>query len=651
MASGLFSNVSPWHIPAIFMGTAFTLGGLLPLRAPDRAMREYGLPEGIVRSEPAQLAFGIYGTRVAAYGVALWIFYLRGEYHVVDTLMSLLSLWGAADCWICIKAGVPRTAAWRFVSSIIIGGLSPPDKAASQETPARTPSRTPNHRAISAEPFPGVHTPLDRSGARDLRASLRRGTPASASRSNAPTPHAKAARRLLDQRRTAMFTPGKNRRQSMLQQRETPLDILRMLGRTLAPKSQPIHSSSSSSPGNKRSSSPEQREESNLYDDDDDEDDDLLTRPPRLSLPLDIEDASSTSSDLPPPRLSQLDEDNFTMQSIEMPRRIANDSRLSRGSPGSERMSDYFNNEATEDDIGQQSDFFPGLLEDLQARAGQDDMTLEPIEADQTRRMTEGRGSDFNFEYPGGLEDGTVFQMSDPANDLQETSPIVDPSVAEAVADDAQDPRPDVMYGSDSDAGGGDFGMDGWDYNDAGVDDHSSINEEPGPIPEATVTAGVRHEPADDRLPRGLKANKKRKRISQHGIEYPSLPPAFVKRVAQTALQSSGLSNQRLSAETLDALIQSSEWFFEQLGDDLGAYADHAKRKTIEESDVFTLMKRQRQIGPRSSMFSLAQKHLPGELLQELRMPVPQPAKQRKARRVSSNRSDEGEVAEDAEDT
>ncbi|KAJ0156213.1 Uncharacterized protein HZ326_1604 [Fusarium oxysporum f. sp. albedinis] len=259
-----------------------------------------------------------------------------------------------------------------------MSSLSPPGKAASQETPARTPSRTLNSRAISAEPYSGVHTPLDRSGARDLRASLRRGTPASAGRSNAPTPHAKAARRLLDQRRTAMYTPGKNRRQSMLQQRETPLDILRMLGRTLAPKSQPIHSSSSSSPGNKRSSSPEQREEINMYDDDDDEDDDLLTRPPRLSLPLDIEDASSTSSDLPPPILSQLDEDNFTMQSIEMPRRIANDSRLSRGSPGSERMSDYFNNEATEDDIGQQSDFFPGLLEDLQARAGQDDMTLEP---------------------------------------------------------------------------------------------------------------------------------------------------------------------------------------------------------------------------------------------------------------------------------
>jgi histone H3/H4 len=182
--------------------------------------------------------------------------------------------------------------------------------------------------------------------------------------------------------------------------------------------------------------------------------------------------------------------------------------------------------------------------------------------------------------------------LSDPAVDVPQTSPIVDHSVAEAMGEDAQERQADVVLGdSDSDVGGG-FDMGGWDYDAGGVDDHSSLDEGPEPIAEPTVTATVHRAQADDRLPRGLKARKKQKRISQHGIEYPPLPPAFVKRVAQTALQSSGLSNQRLSAETLDALIQASEWFFEQLGDDLGAYADHAKRKTIEESDVFTLMKR-----------------------------------------------------------
>ncbi|RGP71114.1 hypothetical protein FLONG3_7242 [Fusarium longipes] len=513
--------------------------------------------------------------------------------------------------------------------------ISSPARAASRKTPAQTP-----RRAISAEPYSArasIHTPLDRTGPRDFRASLRRGTPASA----APTPHARAAHRLLDQRRIAMFTPGKNRRQSMMQQRETPLDVLRNLGRALAPKSNRIQYSSSSSPGKQQSLSPEQQEQSNLYDEDDD--DEFLPQRPRLSLGLD-EVASSESSEIPPPRLSQLDEDNFTVHSIEMPRRFAENSRLSRGSPGSERMSEYFNNEPT-DDIGQQSDFFPDFLENLEAGGGADDVSLEAFEADQTRRMTEGRGSDFNLDIPEGLDDPTVFQMSDPADGFQQTSPIVDQSVAEARGDEAHAPQQNVVFGSDSDGGAADFGMDGWDYNDGGMDDHSSINEEPDTALEPTVTTTTHHITVDDRLPRGLKANKKRKRISQHGIEYPSLPPAFVKRVAQTALQSSGLSNQRLSAETLDALIQSSEWFFEQLGDDLGAYADHAKRKTIEESDVFTLMKRQRQIGPRSSMFSLAQKHLPRELLQELRMPVPQPIKQRKAKRVS-DQADETETAE-----
>jgi hypothetical protein len=58
------------------------------------------LPEGIARSEPAHTAFAIYGSRVSGYGLAIWIFYLRRQYHVVDTLMSLLFWRGAADLWI-----------------------------------------------------------------------------------------------------------------------------------------------------------------------------------------------------------------------------------------------------------------------------------------------------------------------------------------------------------------------------------------------------------------------------------------------------------------------------------------------------------------------------------------------------------------------
>lgn len=48
---------------------------------------------------------------------------------------------------------------------------------------------------------------------------------------------------------------------------------------------------------------------------------------------------------------------------------------------------------------------------------------------------------------------------------------------------------------------------------------------------------------------------------------------------------------------------------------------------------LFTFFFRQRQVGGDSTMFSLAQRHLPRELLQDLRMPVPQPSKQRRAKR------------------
>lgn len=150
------------------------------------------------------------------------------------------------------------------------------------------------------------------------------------------------------------------------------MGILRNLGKALAPNSKPILSSS---PPDKSSIAPIQEEDDEIYDDYDD-DDDLPIDRPRLSLPIDVDD---DDSDLRPPRLSGFDEENFTVQSVELPRRAVSEQppRLSRASFESMRLSDYFNNNDLTDEIGQQSDFFPGLLEDLQARAGADDLSLE----------------------------------------------------------------------------------------------------------------------------------------------------------------------------------------------------------------------------------------------------------------------------------
>ncbi|OTA87544.1 hypothetical protein M434DRAFT_60178, partial [Hypoxylon sp. CO27-5] len=113
------------------------------------------------------------------------------------------------------------------------------------------------------------------------------------------------------------------------------------------------------------------------------------------------------------------------------------------------------------------------------------------------------------------------------------------------------------------------------------------------------------------------------KKISRHGIEYPSLPQGVVKRLATTLAKTAGVGKAKISADVLGAIMQASDWFFEQLGDDLSAYARHAGRKTIDESDMMMLMRRQRQTSASTTPFALAQRYLPRELLQEMRMTVP----------------------------
>jgi len=142
---------------------------------------------------------------------------------------------------------------------------------------------------------------------------------------------------------------------------------------------------------------------------------------------------------------------------------------------------------------------------------------------------------------------------------------------------------------------------------------------------------------------------KKPIKVSKYGIEYPSLPPTVIKRLAQNFAKASGATG-KITPDAMKAIMQATDWFFEQLGEDLQAYANHAGRKTIDESDVITLMRRystlyywvsrvkcytwltylrQRQINANTTPFALAQRHLPRELLQELRMPPPVVPKKR----------------------
>ncbi|KAG9231674.1 centromere kinetochore component CENP-T-domain-containing protein [Amylocarpus encephaloides] len=468
---------------------------------------------------------------------------------------------------------------------------------------------TPPRRASSAGP-PSLHKSIHRtSGAQGTTPNALSKVGGSLRKHVAVTPHGRAAQREIEARRAGL-TPGNDRRRSGRQQRETPRDTLRALSRLLAPKSHLIVPTPTGS-----------NPQGNFVLSNDDLDNEPDLERPRFSLPLGTEDDDDDSL-LLPPRSTSLEDEDVTMQSIELGRRAISEqsrSRLSRGSFGSVRQSDHFGNlsglyvDGYGDDslfLGQTSGDDEAIL-DADGRHGDNTETLGELGLD-LRAMSQamGQGNTSGQEMLSVDETENTFFFTVPPRDTTQDLSIEEQSMTRSVL-----PEPVPM---------------GWDI-DVGVLDTN----------ETTVLDWLVSSPSSMKMETSVHAiagqdakligknvqkvsRKKTPRVSKHGIQYPSLPMGVVKRMATRFAGISGSKTSKLNKETLDAIMQASDWFFEQVSDDLDAYAQHARRRTIDESDIVTLMARQRQTNATTTPFSLAQKHLPRELLQELRM-VPPP--------------------------
>ncbi|KAG0374247.1 hypothetical protein BGX24_010640 [Mortierella sp. AD032] len=120
-------------------------------------------------------------------------------------------------------------------------------------------------------------------------------------------------------------------------------------------------------------------------------------------------------------------------------------------------------------------------------------------------------------------------------------------------------------------------------------------------------------------LPTSLPKTKKVVRRSRAGIPVPSMPTSLQKQLIHT------FSRSRMSREAMDVILEGSHLFFEQASNDLAAYANHAGRKTVDESDVELLMRRLRIIHDKVSMESLLQRYLPRELRDKVLFPDDMP--------------------------
>lgn len=167
---------------------------------------------------------------------------------------------------------------------------------------------------------------------------------------------------------------------------------------------------------------------------------------------------------------------------------------------------------------------------------------------------------DFNFPSPVAAE------LDDPMDD----QPLGDADGFELSAGDIQ-PMP-RSPSSDNEAGG-DFGF--------GLEFPAAASASPSP---GLIGGGLR----DEDLP----VQTKVKKLSRYGIPVPNLPRGVVKKLATRFARTRAGSKTKLDKAAMAAIEQASSWFFEQASEDLAAYSKHAGRKTIDESDVTTLMRR-----------------------------------------------------------
>lgn len=115
---------------------------------------------------------------------------------------------------------------------------------------------------------------------------------------------------------------------------------------------------------------------------------------------------------------------------------------------------------------------------------------------------------------------------------------------------------------------------------------------------------------------------RKKVKLTKHGIAIPALPSSLVKRLAVESMTRRGKRKPTIDRASLQALEQATEWFFEQVGEDLEAYSKHAgRKKRIDTSDALTLMRRQRVLKGQGALRKFAQEHLPPEALFELDLP------------------------------
>ncbi|EKG11588.1 hypothetical protein MPH_11081 [Macrophomina phaseolina MS6] len=230
------------------------------------------------------------------------------------------------------------------------------------------------------------------------------------------------------------------------------------------------------------------------------------------------------------------------------------------------------------------------LGEELTNRFRDDDTTQELRAMLASRRRS--RLSDINIPAGGNLDEEPTFRFTMPTrsrdpsilvtgqdddddDDDVDKNEVGDVLGEEATAAPVEDDEEEADYETDPEAELG---------QEMEVDEAQAPNLRRPSIPRSVSPAVQSKKQAQ--------AHRQSLKLSRYGTPYPSLPSSVVKRLATSFARLHSGPMTKLGKDTLDAISQASDWFFEQVGQDLASYAEHAGRKTIEEADVVALMSR-----------------------------------------------------------
>ncbi|KAI1259239.1 hypothetical protein F5Y18DRAFT_314365 [Xylariaceae sp. FL1019] len=118
----MFDQFEWHHLPALISAFACTAGVIWPTTSPRRSLLAFGFPARVADSPAAAPVMVIAQARTTTVGVAMLVFYSRGQMEAVDTLLATYSIVaGFFDSYTLWGQGETRKALYRLTAAGVFG--------------------------------------------------------------------------------------------------------------------------------------------------------------------------------------------------------------------------------------------------------------------------------------------------------------------------------------------------------------------------------------------------------------------------------------------------------------------------------------------------------------------------------------------------